>query len=67
MTGVQTCALPIYPLGAVVGGLVLGVLEQMSAGVLSSKYKDAVAFIVIIGTLFVMPNGLLGRAKAERV
>ena len=55
------------PLGAVVGGLVLGVLEQMSAGVLSSKYKDAVAFIVIIGTLFVMPNGLLGRAKVERV
>ena len=55
------------PLGAVVGGLVLGVLEQMSAGVLSSKYKDAVAFVVIIGTLFVMPNGLLGRAKVERV
>lgn len=55
------------PLGAVVGGLLLGVLEQMSAGLLSSKYKDAVAFLVVIGTLLLLPNGLLGRAKVERV
>lgn len=55
------------PLGAVIGGLLLGVLEQVSAGLLSSKYKDGVAFVVIIATLFVLPNGLLGRAKVERV
>jgi branched-chain amino acid transport system permease protein len=55
------------PLGAVVGGLAVGVLEQVSAGTLSSKYKDAAAFIVIIAVLFVLPNGLLGRARIERV
>jgi len=55
------------PLGAVLGGLMVGVLEQLGAGYLSSKYKDAVAFIVIIGVLFVLPNGLLGRTRVERV
>lgn len=54
-------------LGAVVGGLVLGMLEAFSAGYLSSKYKDAVAFLVILGMLFAMPHGLLGRGKIERV
>jgi branched-chain amino acid transport system permease protein len=55
------------PLGAVVGGLAVGVMEQMGAGYLSSKYKDAFAFLVIIATLFLLPNGLLGRPKVERV
>ena len=55
------------PLGAVVGGLTLGVLEQVGAGLISSKYKDAVAFVVILLTLFVMPNGLFGRSRIERV
>jgi branched-chain amino acid transport system permease protein len=54
-------------LGAVVGGLVLGMLEAFSAGYLSSKYKDAVAFIVILGVLLAMPEGLLGRGRVERV
>ena len=55
------------PLGAVVGGLLIGVIEQLSAGLLSSKYKDAVAFVVILLTLFVMPHGLFGRSRIERV
>jgi branched-chain amino acid transport system permease protein len=54
-------------LGAVVGGLVLGMLEAFSAGYLSSKYKDAVAFVVILGVLLAMPQGLLGRGRVERV
>ncbi len=54
-------------LGAVIGGLVLGMLEAFSAGYLSSKYKDAVAFVVILAVLLVMPQGLLGRGKVERV
>lgn len=53
--------------GAVIGGLVLGLLEAFAAGYLSSQYKDAVAFLVILTVLFVMPQGLLGRAKIERV
>jgi branched-chain amino acid transport system permease protein len=55
------------PIGAVVGGIVVGLLEAFSAGYISSSYKDAVAFIVILAVLFVAPNGLFGRAKVERV
>ncbi|MCC6776133.1 MAG: branched-chain amino acid ABC transporter permease [Hyphomicrobiales bacterium] len=54
-------------LGAVLGGLVLGMLEAFSAGYISSKYKDAVAFIVILAVLFAMPQGLIGRGRVERV
>jgi branched-chain amino acid transport system permease protein len=55
------------PLGAVAGGLIVGLLEALSAGYISSAYKDAVAFLVILGVLFVMPRGLFGRAAVERV
>lgn len=53
--------------GAVVGGLVLGLLEAMSAGYISSNYKDAVAFLIILVVLVAMPEGLFGRARVERV
>jgi len=53
--------------GAVAGGLILGMLEAFSAGYVSSKYKDAVAFLVILAVLFAMPNGLFGRGQIERV
>jgi branched-chain amino acid transport system permease protein len=56
-----------HPLGAVVGGLAVGLLETFGAGYISSAYKDAVAFLVILGVLFVMPQGLFGRATIERV
>lgn len=55
------------PLGAIVGGLVVGLLEAFGAGYISSAYKDAIAFLVILLVLFVMPNGLFGRAGVERV
>ncbi|QCI63892.1 branched-chain amino acid ABC transporter permease [Phreatobacter stygius] len=55
------------PIGAVVGGLGVGLLEAFGAGYISSQYKDAVGFIVILVVLFVMPNGLFGRSKIERV
>jgi len=53
--------------GAVLGGLILGMLEAFSAGYLSSSYKDAVAFLVILVVLLLVPHGLLGRAGVERV
>lgn len=56
-----------HPLGAVVGGLVVGLMEALSAGYISSAYKDAIAFLVILGVLFVMPQGLFGRTGYERV
>lgn len=55
------------PLGAVAGGLIVGLLEAFGAGYVSSAYKDAVAFLVILAVLFVMPRGLFGRATVERV
>jgi branched-chain amino acid transport system permease protein len=53
--------------GALVGGLVLGLLETFAAGYVSSHFKDAVAFIVLLTILFALPSGLLGRSEAERV
>jgi branched-chain amino acid transport system permease protein len=55
------------PYGALVGGLLLGLLEALSAGLISSAYKDAVAFVVLLFILFVRPDGLLGRAAVSRV
>ncbi len=55
------------PLGAVAGGLLLGLLEAFGAGYISSTYKDGFAFIVILVVLFVLPQGLFGRRMVERV
>lgn len=53
--------------GAVVGGLLLGVLEAMTAGYISSAYKDAMPFVLILLVLFVMPSGLFGSKSSDRV
>jgi branched-chain amino acid transport system permease protein len=54
-------------LGAVVGGLILGLMESLAAGYISSAYKDAVPFVLIILILFFMPRGLFGARVTERV
>ena len=55
------------PFGAVAGGLLLGILESLVAGYISSEYKDAVAFVVLLAILFFMPGGIFGNLKAQRV
>ncbi len=55
------------PLGAVIGGLVLGLLEAFGAGYVSSQYKDVIAFVVILLVLLAMPRGLFGSGSVERV
>jgi branched-chain amino acid transport system permease protein len=50
------------PMGAVVGGLVLGLIEALAIVWVSSAYKDVVAFSVIIAIMILMPHGILGRA-----
>lgn len=54
-------------LGAIVGGLILGVAETMAAGYISSAYKDAVPFVLILIILFFIPRGLFGAKVTERV
>nr|WP_281721618.1 branched-chain amino acid ABC transporter permease [Nitrosomonas nitrosa] len=53
------------PLGAVAGGLIVGLVEGLTAGYLSSAYKDAVAFVIVLGVLFFLPGGLFGRPARE--
>jgi len=53
--------------GAIVGGLLLGILEIFAAGLLSSGYKDAIAFVVLIAVLLVKTTGILQRGTPHEV
>ena len=53
--------------GIVLGGLLLGLLESFGAGLVSSGYKDAIAFVILLLILFVRPQGLFSPAQTERV
>jgi branched-chain amino acid transport system permease protein len=55
------------PVAAVGGGLILGLLESLTAGYLNPLYKDAVALVVLLGVLFLRPSGLLGGRGREKV
>jgi branched-chain amino acid transport system permease protein len=50
------------PMGALAGGLALGLIEALAIVWVSSAYKDVVAFSVIIAIMILMPHGILGRA-----
>ena len=52
--------------GAMVGGLMLGILEGLGAGYLSAQWKNVFAFVVLVGLLLFKPTGLLGERVAER-
>jgi len=54
-------------LGAVLGGLLVGILEAMGAGYISSAYKDAIPFVLILFILFFLPRGLFGGVSTDRV
>ncbi|MEF8726097.1 MAG: branched-chain amino acid ABC transporter permease [Candidatus Bipolaricaulota bacterium] len=49
------------PYGAVVGGMVIGLSQEISAGFMAPSYKPAVAFLIMTLTLLVKPSGLFGR------
>jgi branched-chain amino acid transport system permease protein len=55
------------PLGAIVGGLLIGVIESLTAGYVASGFKDAIGFLVLILVLILRPQGLVGRAVITRV
>ena len=52
--------------GAMVGGLVLGLLEGLGAGYLSAQWKNVFAFVILVILLLFKPTGLLGERVAER-
>ena len=52
--------------GAVAAGLLLGVVEVLTAGYIASGMKEAVAFLLLVAVLWVRPAGLFGRASAAR-
>ncbi|MGO4871522.1 MAG: branched-chain amino acid ABC transporter permease [Roseiarcus sp.] len=54
-------------LGAVAGGVALGLLESLTAGYLSSAYKDAAAFVIVLVILLLRPSGMFGAAASSRV
>jgi branched-chain amino acid transport system permease protein len=53
--------------GAILGGLVLGVVENVGAGLIDATYKSAIAFLVLILVLLIKPSGLLGKRTIQKV
>ncbi len=51
--------------GAVVAGFIIGLMESLGAGFISSDYKDAIALLVLLLVLFLRPEGIMGRIKGE--
>jgi len=54
------------PVAAAIGGIVLGILEAFAAGYISSGYKNAIAFALLLGFLVFRPGGLLGDYERAR-
>jgi branched-chain amino acid transport system permease protein len=46
--------------GAILGGLLVGVVESLGAGFISGTYKDVYAFVLLVAVLMVKPSGILG-------
>lgn len=55
------------PIAAVGGGLLLGLLESLTAGYINPLYKDGVALVVLLAVLFIRPQGLFGGSGKEKV
>jgi len=53
--------------GAIIGGLIIGVVESLTGGYISLEFKNTVAFIIIILVLLIKPEGLLGKVFKERI
>ena len=53
--------------GAMLGGIVLGVIEELCKGLISTQFSDAIVFGVLIIVLLVKPSGLMGKQIQEKV
>lgn len=55
------------PVGSVMGGLFIGIIESLSIGFISSGYKDVISLIILLAVLFFKPQGLFGGHVKEKV
>ena len=53
--------------GAALGGIIIGITETLVSGYISSTYRDAIAFAVLILILLIKPSGLLGKKEVDKV
>jgi len=53
--------------GSIVAGFIIGILESLGAGLISSGYKDAIALVVLLIILWVKPSGLFGSAEESEL
>ena len=53
--------------GAMIGGILLGVIENLSKAYISSQMSDAIVFLILIIVLLVKPTGILGKKINEKV
>jgi branched-chain amino acid transport system permease protein len=54
-------------MGAIIAGILIGILEAMAAGYISSHYMDAIALIILLLVLFIKPSGIFGSSEAMRL
>ena len=53
--------------GAMIGGLIVGLAEALGASYISSGYRDAIAFVILIMVLLIKPTGILGKTTIEKM
>ena len=58
---------PVMIVGAGLGGLVLGLFEALAGGYVSSQFKDAVSFVILLLVLVVRPQGLFGKPDIVKI
>jgi len=52
--------------GAVIGSVLLGTIETLVSGYISSQYRDLIAFVILIGVLIVRPTGIMGKSAEDK-
>ena len=53
--------------GAMLGGLIIGVVETLGASYFNTGYRNAYAFIILIAIILIKPSGILGKEKVNKV
>lgn len=52
--------------GAIIGSVLLGLIEVLVSGYISSNFRDLIAFVILIGILIVKPTGLMGKPSEDK-